>query len=141
MTPPLLRRALELLQQVGCGKPSATELLLAANVLSTQDLLHAVEQGGTYFRISQFTSTANGEAVQILDIETQGRVREVSIWLDSAVGGPDPVIRLSEKASGSVGNGVRMAPGGPNELGKVPPNTTLFLSSDVTINGYVIERG
>lgn len=119
----------------------SSELLLAGVYLGVRDLVEALQQGGTYFRITPFRVEANDEAVLVLDIETQGRVREVSIWMDSAVGLPDPTIRLSTGASGTAGNGVRVLPGGPNELGKVPPNTKLFLASDVTINGYVIERG
>lgn len=119
----------------------AHELLLAGIYLQLDRLNEALQQGGTYFRITPFTLTAGEAAAQILDIEVQGRVREVSIWMDSAVGGPDPTIRLSTDASGTLGNGVRITPGGPNELGKVPANTRLFASSDTTINGYVIERG
>lgn len=118
----------------------ANELLLAGIFLGIRDLTEATQQGGTYFRITPFTATANDEAVLVLDIETQGRVREVSIWMDSAVGMPDPVIRLSTGGGGTQGNGVRVTAGVPNELGKVPPNVKLYIASDVTINGYVIER-
>lgn len=118
----------------------SSELLLAGIFLSLRDLAEGLQQGGTYFRITPFTVEANSEAVLVLDIETQGRVREVSIWMDSAVGLPDPTIRLSTGGGGTGGNGVRMTPGVPNELGKVPPNTKLYVASDITINGYVIER-
>lgn len=119
----------------------APELLLAGVYLQLDRLTEALSQGGNYFRITPFQLLANDAAVQVLDIEVQGRVREVSIWMDSAVGSPDPTIRISTDGSGAVGNGVRMTPGGPNELGKVPPETRLYMSSDVTINGYIIERG
>lgn len=117
------------------------ELLLTGIYLTEQKLLEALQQGGNYFRIEPFSVVALDEAVQVLDIETNGRVREVSIWMDSAVGMPDPTIRVSTGASGTGGNGIRVSPGGPTELGKVPPNTRLYISSDVSINGYVIERG
>jgi hypothetical protein len=119
----------------------AVELLLAGIYLQLDQLNTALSQGGRYFRITPFSLVANELPVQVLDVEVQGVVRDVAICLDSAVGLPDPVIRLSTDASGTVGNGVRMEPGRINELGKVPPNTRLFISSDVTINGYVIERG
>lgn len=117
------------------------ELLLAGIFLQLQKLREALQQGGTYFRITPFSLVANAQAIRILDIEVQGRVREVSIWMDSAIGLPDPVIRISTDASGSAGNGVRMAAGSANELGKVPANTTLYASADVNLNGYIIERG
>ncbi len=119
----------------------SSELLLAGIFLSQRDLIEALQQGGNYFRITPFHLRAGAEATKVVDIETNGYVREVSIWMDSAVGLPDPTIRLSTGASGTVGNGVRVTPGGPNELGKVPPNTRLFLSADIDINGYIIERG
>lgn len=119
----------------------ANELLLAGIFLSLRDIAEGLKQGNTYFRITPFFVQANSEAVLILDIEAQGRTREVSVWLDSAVGLPDPTIRISTGASGTSGNGVRVAPGGPNELGKVPADVKLFVASDVSLNGYVIERG
>lgn len=122
-------------------RPFAGELLLAGVYLQLDRLNEALAQGGTYFRITPFQLVANLPAIEILNIEVQGRVRDVSIWMDSAVGGPDPTIRLSTDGSGTFGNGVRLTPGGPNELGKVPPNTRLFASCDVTLNGYIIERG
>jgi hypothetical protein len=119
----------------------AVELLLAGIYLQLDRLNTVLSRGGRYFRITPFSLVANGPPVQVLDIEVQGAVRDIAICLDSAVGLPDPVIRLSTDASGTAGDGVRMEPGRINELGKVPPNTRLFISSDVNINGYVIERG
>lgn len=141
----LQNRVIPWYRDIVCAWPAdlrkfSTELLLAGIFLGLRDLTEATQQGGTYFRIVPFTVTANDEAVLVLDIETQGRVREVSIWMDSAVGMPDPTIRLSTGGGGANGNGVRVTPGVPNELGKVPPNVKLFIASDVTINGYVIER-
>lgn len=141
-----LRRVHPWWQDIVCSwdpalRRHAPELLLAGIFLGLRDIAEGLTQGGTYFRITPFRVVANSEAVRILDIETQGRVREVSIWLDSAIGLPDPVIRISTGASGTAGNGVRISPGGPNELGKVPPDVKLFVASDVTLNGYVIERG
>jgi len=142
----LMNRVIPWWREVVCAWPEgvrkhASELLLASIFLSLRDLTEAVQQGGTYFRITPFSVQALDEAVMVLDIETQGRVREVSIWMDSAIGMPDPTIRLSTGGGGTAGNGVRMTPGVANELGKVPPNTKLYVASDVTINGYVIERG
>jgi len=133
-------------QRVICAWPAnvrvhASEALLAALLLSNRELVESVQQGGNYFNITPFTVVANGEAIRVLDIETQGRVRDVSIWFDSAAGAPDPTLRLSTNGSGTAGNGIRLAPGGPNELGKVPPQTMLYIASDVDLNGYVIERG
>jgi hypothetical protein len=119
----------------------SVELLLAGIFLQLDRLNENSGQGVTYFKLTPFQLVANEAPIQILDVEVQGRVREVSIWMDSAIGFPDPTIRLSTDASGTFGNGVRLSPGGPNVLGKVPPNTRLFASSDVTLNGYVIEQG
>jgi len=142
----LLKRTVPWWREVVCAWPAdvrkhATELLLAGIFLGIRDLSEGLQQGGAYFRITPFRVMANDEAVLVLDVEAMGRVREVSLWLDSAVGLPDPSIRLSTSGSGTTGNGVRVIPGGPNELGKVPPNTKLYVASDVTLNGYVIERG
>jgi hypothetical protein len=117
-----------------------TELLLGAILLSLRELTEAVNQGGNYFNITPFQLIANAPSTKVLGVEVQGRVRDVTIWLDSALGGPPVTMRIGTSDSGA-GNGVRCTPGVANELGKVPPQTQLFASSDVTINGYIIERG
>lgn len=118
---------------------NAVALLLSGILLKLTELNETSAQGGVYWRCTPFKLTANDEPVRILDIETQGRVREVSVWMDSAILGPPPTIRLSAGASGG-GGGILIGPGAPNELGKVPANTTLYMSSDTDISGYIIER-
>lgn len=117
------------------------ELLLSAILLQLQQLNESQQQG-TYWRATPFTLIAGDEALRVLDIETQGRVREVDIWMDALpLGAPFPTIRLSTSASGSsAGGGIQMQTGTGNVMGKVPPDTKLYLSSDTTISGYIIER-
>ncbi|MDE2022252.1 MAG: hypothetical protein KGI71_05080 [Patescibacteria group bacterium] len=114
--------------------------VLVGIYLKLCELVEDLQQGGTYFRITPFQLLAKAQPMKILDQEQQQRVRDVSIYFDSAVGGAIPNIRLSTGGAGAVGNGVLMAPGQVNELGKVPPDTLLFCSSDTTINGFIIER-
>lgn len=113
--------------------------LLAGIFLQLQALNEGLQAGGTYFRIAPFRVEANGEAVLVLDNDSQGRIREVSLALDSAVGGPDPTIRFATSGGSPNGNGVRLTPGIINPIGRVPPNEKLFVSSDTTINGFIIE--
>lgn len=113
--------------------------LLSGIYLQLQALNEGLQAGGTYFRITPFSVAANSEAVRVLDKDSQGRIREVTVCLDSSLGGPDPVIRLATSGGSSNGNGVRLTPGVFNPLGKVPPDTSLFVASDTNVNGFVIE--
>jgi hypothetical protein len=121
------------------AKTNAASLLLGGILLKLSELTETMGQGGLYWRITPFTSVGGQQAIKVIDIEVQGRMRDCSIWVDANIGGPMPTIRLSTGGSGG-GGGVSIVPGGPNELGKVPANTKLFISSDVTVNGYIIER-
>ena len=126
--------------EVICKMPGLrVESLLTGIYLQLQQLNEGLQSGGTYFRISPFRCEAGGEAVMVVDNDSQGRIREISLAFDSGVGGMDPTIRLSVGGSG-LSSGVRLKSGEVNPLGRVPPNTKLFVSSDIAINGYVIEQ-
>lgn len=115
------------------------ELLLSAILLQLQQLNESQQQG-TYWRATPFTLVPGDEPLRVLDIETQGRVREADVWFDALpLGAPFPVVRLSTGATGG-GGGVQMQMGTGNVLGKLPPETKLYLSSDTAISGYIIER-
>jgi hypothetical protein len=115
------------------------EQLLSGIYLQLQQLNEGLQAGGTYFRITPFRCEAGGETVQVVDTDSQGRIREIALAFDSGVGGIDPTIRLSVGGSG-LSSGVRLKSGEFNPLGRIPPNTKLFVSSDTAINGYVIEQ-
>lgn len=123
------------------AQPFLTNILLAANFLTLRELVEGMSKTGKLFDIRPYALAANAEAVRVVDIEKQGRPREIAIWVDSAVGLPDPTIRVGTDAGSANAGGLRVKPGDVNELGIVPADTTLWVSSDIAITLYVIERG
>ncbi len=121
-------------------RASIIPLMLTGIFLSLRELLRTMQQGGLYWRITPFQISAAGDSVRILDIESQGRVRDVAVWVDSGLGGPNPQLRISTGASG-FRSGISITPGTVNELGKVPSGTQLYAASDFDITVYVLERG
>lgn len=122
-------------------QPFIGNVLLSANFLALRSLLEDGAKTGKVFDIRPYVLRADGAAVRVVDVEKQSRPREIAIWVDSAVGLPDPTIRVGTDAGATSGGGIRVKPGDVNELGVVPPNTTLWASSDVDLTIYVIERG
>lgn len=116
----------------------ATPFLLSGIFLQLQELNEALSAGAEVFRITPYPLAAGGEPLLILDTDGQGRTREVDIWVDSAVGGPVPTLRIGTGPSTSAG--VRVNAGQVNPLGKVPASTRLYAASNVAITLYVIER-
>jgi len=114
-------------------------LILSGIYLKLVELV-ALQQGGEVYDIQPVTIPAANQVVLLLDNDSNGRVRDVSVWVDAASGGPLPTIRISKDASGSGGGGVRVSPGTSNELGKVPANVKLYVSSTAAISMFVISR-
>lgn len=152
MTPTFFKRALESLRSAYdwyaqlCRdfpqlKGFEVPVLLAANFLALRELVEGMAKSGKLFDIRPYPLAANGEAVRVVDVDRSGRPREVAIWVDSAVGLPDPTIRIGTDAGSANAGGIRVRPGDVNELGVVPPDSTLWMSSDIPITIYVLERG
>lgn len=150
MNPSFLKRALEALVQayewygalcrrLGVDPSMLTNILLTANFLSLRQLVEAGKSGET-FDIEGYKLEHDQPATLIADVAKNGRAREIAVWVDSAVGAPDPTIRISTDAARAVAGGIRVKPGDVNELGAVPPNTRLYAASDIDITLYVIER-
>lgn len=118
----------------------AVPLLLAGIFLSMRELLERIGQGGNYFRISPYKLTANAAPIRVLEKEPNGLSRRVFVWVDSAIGLPDPRIRIGTAKSNVNAGGVLLTPGVANEIGKMPPNNELWMSSDVTLNIYLVEE-
>lgn len=129
-------------QEVVCklAPAQAISLLLTAIYLQLREMGEQQQFGGTYLRITPYALVANGAAVKVLEKESQGRLRKVSIWVDAATGGPLPTLRISTGATSAAGGGLRVLPGSPNELGEVPFATELWASSTAAVTLYVIER-
>ena len=115
-------------------------MLLSGIYLKLVELV-AQQQGAGFFDIKPVNLATAGTAEQILDVDSNGRIRDVSLWVDSSVGGPAPTIRISKDASGSGGGGIRVNPGEVSELGRIPANVKLFASSDTAgVAMYLIIR-
>lgn len=132
-------------QKIVCAWPEAEQkfaipILLAGILLSLRELIERIGSGGNYFRISPFVLTANAPPVRVVDKETNGLSRRIFAWVDSAIGLPDPRIRIGTSRSSVNGGGVQLTPGVANEVGKVPPNTELWMTSDVSLTVYIVEE-
>ena len=105
-------------------------------VLATKSLL---EEGafGNDFRITPVTIGIT--PTQILDTDNTGRVRKVTLAVDSAVGGPN-TIRVGQGAVSTNGGGFRINAGAFNELGEVGPDVKLMAVAAAAIQAYTIER-
>lgn len=114
--------------------------LLMGILMKLTEMSRSASFGSNYFRITPVSLTAGGAAQRLVSRETQDLVRKVSVWIDAASGGPTPTIRISTGSSGTGGGGIRVNAGQVNELGEVPSNQELWVSSTATINLYVIER-
>mgnify|MGYP001582463723 CR=1 FL=1 len=76
----------------------------------------------------------------ILDVEPQRRVRHVDVWLDTAVGGPVPTVRIGIGGANTNNSGPRLTAGQRNELGPISGNVRLYAVSSVAIQGFVVPR-
>ena len=102
----------------GCG-PEANTILLAGIFLSMREIATSANFGNTRFDVRPVN--LNTTAIKILDRdEVTRKVRKVSLWIDSASGGPTPTIRVGKGSTSPNGGGVRVNAGQVNELGEVP---------------------
>lgn len=132
-------------QKIVCSWPKdlqdrASTILLAGIFLSLRELIERIGQGGNYFRITPFVLVANGPAVRVVEKDVNGLSRRIFAWVDSAVGLPDPRIRIGTAKSSVNAGGVQLTAGVANEVGKVPPNTELWMTSDVGLTIYIVEE-
>ena len=120
------------------GGQNVAPMLLAGIFLQLRELNDAVNFGATKFDIRPVLLTTTAQKIVERDVEK--RVRKVSVWIDSASGGPVPTIRIGKSASSSNSGGIRVNAGQVNELGEVPPDTELYGVASTSIQIYVIER-
>ena len=121
-------------------RPNIPTYLLAGIYMVLSEMANSLQFGNNYYDIRPVVLAA-GVPQQICDVQTQGRVRKISIFTDAATGGPLPTIRISKSGTGSGSGGVRIVAGAISELGEVPANVKLWVTSSAAINLYVIERG
>lgn len=119
-------------------KDQSATVLLAGVLMSLQELLKTATFGANQFSIESFTLTSDPQ--KILERDINGRVRKISVWVDSASGGPTPTIRVGTGATSANGGGVRVSAGQVNEIGEVAPNVELWAAANTSINAYVITR-
>lgn len=112
--------------------------LTGATFLKLVELTEGGEIGNRYTRISPYALGTS--AVKILDREENGWAREITIWVDSAVGGPNPTVRVGDSSVTTTGGGFRVPTGGGTELGKIAATKQLYAIATSAINAYIIER-
>jgi len=117
---------------------TVANILLAGLYFTLREAVTLLGAGGNTLRITGYVLKA-GRPVKVVERDTMGRARTVSFWVDSAVGMPDPSIRLGTASGSSLASGVRLTPGVANPFGKVPPQSELWVASDVDINIFVVE--
>lgn len=115
-----------------------TNILLSGIYFTLREGLQQLGFGGNTLVITPHQLKTN-KPIKVLERDKQGRARNVVIWVDSAVGLPDPLIRLSTSSGSAVATGVRLTPGIANHFGKVPSSDELWMSSDVDLRVYVVE--
>ena len=132
-------------RQVVCKWPEdlrgmVVPLMLGGIFMKLNELVERLGQGSTYFRITPFVLVAGDSAIKVVQKETQGLTRRVFVWVDSAIGAPDPVIRIGTSRASSSAGGVALIPGQSNEIGKIPYDTELWMSSAQNITVYIVEE-
>jgi hypothetical protein len=116
--------------------------LLAGIFLKLMDIAELLGPGDHFFRIDSFNLLPTDGPTRILDKDTvTQRVRRVVIWVDSTLGGPVPTISLSTQGSSAVNAGLQLTPGTWNEIGRIPPDTELYVSSTTALKLNVAVEG
>ena len=134
------------LRDIACKLPefnaSPAVFLLAGIYLKLTEIAELLGPGENFYRIDHFDIEADAKAKRVLDKDTvNGRVRRVVIWIDSGLGGPVPTIRLSTQASAANSIGLQLVPSTWNEIGRIPANTELYLSSNADIGLNIAIEG
>lgn len=114
-------------------------MLLGQVVITLRQMLENATRGGENFVINSFSLKA-GRPQKVVERTNVGRARLVSVWVDSAVGAPDPVFRLGTTQGATSAGGLALTPGVKNEIGVIPASLDLFIASTVDINIYVTEE-
>lgn len=121
-----------------CG-PEATTILLSGIFLTLREIAEASSFGNVRFDLRPVS--LNTVPIRILERdETTRRVRKVSLWVDSASGGPTPTIRVGKGTTSVNGGGIRVNAGQVNEIGEVPADVELWAAASTPINAYIIEH-
>jgi hypothetical protein len=136
------QRTNKIMDGLTCAVPRPTyfnSYLLFAILATLRELVEgAVPLGMVY---THFTPVQlDVVAVKIVGKEDLGRLRKVAIGIDSAVGGPTPIIRFGNSSVSAGTGGIRLNAGVMTELGEVSPDTELWAASSTPIAAYVIER-
>ena len=111
--------------------------ILAGIYARLSEIAKASTFGQNAFEIRPYT--ANATPQKIVERDTMGRVRKITIWTDAASGGPTPTIRISTSGAGTASGGVRINAGQANTIGEIPPNTELWIASTASMPVYVVE--
>lgn len=114
-------------------------ILLTGIFLSLRQAVDRLSNGAFDLNIFPFALQAN-EATRVLEKRSDRRTRRVVVWIDSAVGGPPPTIRVGLRKGSVASGGVFVTPGIQNEIGRVPPDKELWMSSDVPMRVYILEE-
>lgn len=117
-------------------QPFIIPFLLSAIYLQLREMADGMQFGANSLRIQPVT--LGPVPVKLVDRDIDGKARKVQLWVDSASGGPFPLIRISTGATGTAGGGISVIPGQMNDLDMVPANVTLWGAADSAINAYVV---
>lgn len=117
----------------------AVPYLLGYIALKLSSLEKTGQFGANYYDIRPVTLGDGTGPKLIIDKQSQGLVRKAVLWIDSATGGPTPIIRVSKGANSYTGGGIKVNASQSNDLGEIPPNVQLFADANTAINGYIIE--
>lgn len=135
----ITERAAPLANDVVCKYGQQSGLVLLAGIfLKLGKMAQTMTFGANKWSITPFTLDTTPK--KILEKDINGLVRKISVWVDSASGGPTPTIRVGGSATSANGGGVRVSAGQVNEIGEVPPGTELWAASSTSIAVYVLER-
>jgi len=137
-------RDLKYAHEILCRRIPAGEMnnavvyLLSAMLLKLSELTAVQTIGSRSFNITPYVLGTS--PTRILDTDFLQRTRRVTLWFDSAVGGPFPTIRVGTNVANANAGGVLVQPGTFAEMGLIPFNTKLYAASSRTITVYVVEH-
>jgi hypothetical protein len=97
------------------------------------------QRGGNFFNITPYSLKAN-QPIRVLEKGESDRPRFIRVWVDSAVGLGDPVLRIGTTKGSPTASGVSLSPGVANEVGWIPASTELWMVTDVPLRVYISEE-